>query len=255
VLGLPLSVVGEVSATIPWRLVGHSSDGVASESPLVVDLSSLWAGPLCASLLRLLGCRVVKVEDPRRPDGARRGPTALFDLLNAGAESEVVDLAGDRGRERLRELVLAADVVIEGSRPRALRQLGIEAEEVVAQSERLTWVSITGYGREHERVGFGDDTAVAGGLVADGCFVGDAIADPLTGVHAALAGWAGVCRGGGWLVDVPLARVAATAAGLGSPSAAASRRDGAWWVETAGGPVRVRDPRVRQAPGPGPALP
>jgi len=246
--------VGEVSASTPWRVTGHCADPVRGQSPLVVDLSSLWAGPLCASLLGLLGCRVLKVEDPRRPDGARRGPRELFGLLNAGAESEVVDLHGDRGRARLRELVLTADVVIEGSRPRALRQLGISAEEAVAQSDRLTWVSITGYGREHERVGFGDDTAAAGGLVVDGCFVGDAIADPLTGVHAALAAWAGVCRGGGWLVDVALARVAATAAGLDSPSAPASRREGAWWVETAAGPVQVRDPLARRATGPGPAL-
>src|SRR4051812_11975385 len=50
--------------------------------PVVVDLTSLWAGPLCAHLLGLAGARVIKVESVRRPDGARSGPPAFFDLLH-----------------------------------------------------------------------------------------------------------------------------------------------------------------------------
>ncbi|MFN2536710.1 MAG: CoA transferase, partial [Mycobacteriales bacterium] len=253
-LGLPLSVVGEVRAELPWRMDVHSAGPPPSGTPLVVDLSSLWAGPLCSSLLRRLGCRVLKVEDPRRADGARRGPTKFFDLLNAGAESVAIDFSTDAGRRRLRELLLAADVVVEGSRPRALRQLGLVAEDVVAQSDRLTWVSITAYGREHERVGFGDDTAAAGGLVVDGCFVGDAIADPMTGVHAALAAWAGIKQGGARLVDVPLARVAATAAALDGHCGPATWRQDDWWAEAAEGWVQVRNPLARKASGPGPSL-
>ena len=64
------------------------------------------------------------------------------------------------------------------------------------------------------RVGFGDDCAAAGGLVRweDGAprFLGDALADPLTGLEAALAVLAGQ-RG---LVDMAMARVAAHYAGL-----------------------------------------
>ena len=51
---------------------------------LVADFSVLWAGPLCAHLLGLAGARVVKVETPWRPDGARRGNAAFYDLLHAG---------------------------------------------------------------------------------------------------------------------------------------------------------------------------
>lgn len=81
------------------------------------------------------------------------------------------------------------------------------------------WVSITGHGREAapERVGFGDDAAVAGGLVVDDgegpCFVADAIADPLTGVAAAVAVARCLAEGGRWLVDASLAGVAASVAG------------------------------------------
>ena len=84
--------------------------------------------------------------------------------------------------------------MIESSRPRALRRLGLHADEWLAAGPGRIWLSITGYGREdpRQRVAFGDDAAVAGGLVATGtdgspAFCADAIADPLTGMLAAAA--------------------------------------------------------------------
>ncbi len=84
----------------------------------------------------------------------------------------------------LDRLLPTADVVIEASRPRALRQRGVVAEDFPG-----VWISITAYGRDQpDRIGYGDDTAVAGGLVGPGpSFLSDAVADPLTGAHAALA--------------------------------------------------------------------
>jgi hypothetical protein len=82
------------------------------------------------------------------------------------------------------------------------------------------WLSITGYGRDSNRVAFGDDAAVAGGLVAldaDGpCFVADAIADPLTGVASAAAVATALERGGRWQLDASMAAVAAFVAGSDS---------------------------------------
>jgi hypothetical protein len=183
---------------------------------LVVELGSLWAGPLCGSLLARAGARVVKVESVRRPDGARQGPAAFFDLLNAGKRSVALDLATPEGRDDLSTLLAAADVVIEGSRPRALAQLGIDPATVGAR----VWVSITGHGRTGpgaDRVAFGDDAAVAGGLVAwDGArpyFCADAVADPATGLVAAAACVDALAAGGRWLLDVAMAGVAADLAG------------------------------------------
>ncbi|MYQ32217.1 CoA transferase, partial [Streptomyces sp. SID4956] len=189
--------------------------------PLVVDLSSLWAGPLCAHLLGLAGMRVVKVESTRRPDGARRGNTAFYDLLHGGHEAVAVDFTTGPGRAALRELLAHADVVIEASRPRALAQLGITPRQAAADRPGLTWVSITGYGRSGpwaDRVGFGDDVAAAAGLVAWDAHgpvpCGDALADPLTGAHAAAAAMAGLLGGGGLLVDVAMRDVCLAAAVL-----------------------------------------
>lgn len=182
----------------------------AVEGLLVVDFSALWAGPLCANLLGLAGARVVKVETPTRPDGARRGNAEFYRLLHAGHRSVVADPYDAEGRRLLHALVEAADVVIEASRPRALAGWGLGPESTDA-----TWVSITAAGRRSNRIGFGDDVAAGAGLVAwdtEGpVFVGDAIADPLAGLTAAARA---VSAEPGSLVEIDMtAVVAATLTG------------------------------------------
>ena len=89
-----------------------------SRRPIVLDFSSLWAGPLAGSFLADAGARVIKVEGEGRPDGARSGPAAFFDLLNAGKETITIDFADRSDQALLRRMVAAADLVIEASRPR-----------------------------------------------------------------------------------------------------------------------------------------
>lgn len=180
----------------------------------MIDLSSLWAGPLCGHLLTRIGCRVVKVESIARPDGARLGSPALFARLHQGQECLSLDFATPEGRGRLRDLILSADLVIEGSRPRALRRLGIDRDEIMARRPGLIWVGITAHGRDSDRVGFGDDAAAAAGLLAwdragKPVFVGDAIADPIAGLAAAAGAMDALLRGEGGCVDVSLSGAAA----------------------------------------------
>ncbi|WP_229758465.1 CoA transferase [Peterkaempfera bronchialis] len=206
----------------PFRFDRLGDPGPVPERPLVADLSSLWAGPLCAHLLGSAGMRIVKVESTRRPDGARRGTPAFYELLHAGHASVAYDFTTEEGRAELRALLARADVVIEASRPRALAQLGIDPYRLAAARPGLTWVSITAYGRTGpwaDRPGFGDDVAAAAGLVARDAQgpvpCGDAIADPLTGLHAAVAALAGVLGGGGLLADVAMREVCLAALRLG----------------------------------------
>jgi hypothetical protein len=236
------------------------------EHPLVVDLSSLWAGPLCSHLLQRAGATVIKVESARRPDGARNGPAEFFDLLNAGKRCVAIDPTTAQGRESLIALLRRADIVIEASRPRALRQLGIDAEALLHDNPRLSWLSITGYGREEPQgqwVAFGDDAAVAAGLSSlmfessgQRMFCGDAIADPLTGLHAALAAWSSWLGGGGRLLSVALAEVVAHCLQFELPQTAALRRARAeeWrqQILIAGEPIAP--PRARRAVAPAAAL-
>jgi crotonobetainyl-CoA:carnitine CoA-transferase CaiB-like acyl-CoA transferase len=111
-------------------------------------------------------------------------------------------------------------VVIEGSRPAALARRGLGPDTAPARDGRV-WVRITGHGTAGQCadwVAFGDDAAVAGGLVgwSDGgpVFTGDAIADPLTGLDAARSVVESLRRGGGDLIEVSMAAVAAHYAAL-----------------------------------------
>lgn len=241
----------------PWKVTSIAAPH-KTDRPLVVDLSSLWAGPLCAHLLGRAGARVVKVESTLRPDGARAGDRRFYDWLHAGHESVAVDFTSTAGRAALGELIEAADVVIEASRPRALAQLGLAPERLGHRAGKV-WVGITGYGRGRpDRVAFGDDAAVAGGLVgrSDGgpVFCADAIADPLTGLVAALGALGSLAGGGGHLIDVSMRDVAAAFAG--TPSSCEGphevRADGPGWVvgcRLLGRTQAVLPPRVPVADG------
>jgi len=231
-LGLPVAQLGEAAGPGGRSGVLRQRLGDAPAQPdlnglVVVDLSALWAGPLCGDLLARAGASVLKVESTQRPDGARRGSRAFFDLLNGHKRSVALDLHGRDGIRLLHELVAKADVVIEASRPRALAQFGLEGPEVVRVGRPRVWISITGFGRSGEdgnRVAFGDDAAVGGGLVAwnggDPLFCGDAVADPLTGLAAADACLSALRSGGRWFLDVSMASVSAELNGPTLPAPA-----------------------------------
>ena len=278
-LGLPVAEAARPLAHPPsWYRIDVQSAPrrtPRSKRPLVVDLSALWAGPLATHLLSLAGARVIKVESTRRPDGARRGPRAFYDLLNAGKESVALDFTANDARRTLAAILERADIVVEASRPRALAQLGIDAVSLVRSRPGMVWVGITGYGRrepECNRVAFGDDAGAAAGLAMAMCrdgrgdarlkdgpvFCGDAIADPLTGMHAALAALCAWQQGGGLLLDVNLHDVTAHVLGAGrvycegrgfSPltrSYVAAEDDGRWEVVSATGTQPVLAPRARE---------
>ncbi|WP_258574328.1 CoA transferase [Streptomyces shenzhenensis] len=211
-LGMAAAALGsERGDRAPVRAERHGQPGSRGLAGLkVVDLSALWAGPLCARLLGLAGARVVKVESTTRPDGARFGHPEFYRRLHDGHGSMVLDFASGA----LGGVLADADVVVEASRPRALRRLGVHAEEFLAARPGRVWASITGYGRDDDRIAFGDDAAVAGGLIGrdrhgDPVFLGDALADPVTGLYAARAVARSRERGGGELLCVSMAACAA----------------------------------------------
>ena len=255
VLGLAVAAIGATPVPqLPWSVQcegpGRPRRGRA---PVVVDLTSLWAGPLAGALLAEAGCRVLKVESELRPDGARRGPAGFFDLLNDGKEHLSLALPEREALDKLWELIAGADLVLEASRPRVMQQWGIDPDDVVAAG--TAWVSITGHGRRgrhSNRVAFGDDAAASGGLVVRGdppMFVGDAIADPIAGLAAASAAaqLLSECRAA--LVDVSLAGVSAWVVGLAGNGIERPvvRQGSGWAVELAAGRVEVRAPSAAAA--------
>lgn len=221
-LGLPISRVGEVTdGSLSATMIAMGRRSVSKLPLTVLDLSSLWAGPLCGAILAQAGAQVTRVEDPARADPTRITTPRHFARLNRDKRELAFCLSNAEGHARLFALASTAQVLITSARPRAFASLGLDPERLFAANPTLTWVAITGYGW-HEphaaRTAFGDDAAVAGGLVlyAQGVpnFVGDAVADPLTGMAAALAALEAVEAGGGVMVDAAMARIAAGAAAL-----------------------------------------
>lgn len=222
-LGLPVASADETPASPPIEVIttGPHRNRAPGHRPLVVDLSAIWAGPLAGHLLWLAEAEVVKVESLARPDLIRRDDPATFDLINQGKASVVVDFASATEKAALVALIRQADFVIESSRVRALRHLGIDADALVRATPGLVWLSVTGHGASGEAAtwaGIGNDCGVASGLsraLADAGgeigYVGDAIADPLTGITAALEGWRAYKSGNACRLGLAMSAITARA--------------------------------------------
>ena len=243
--------VGEATRPSPPEAPCCFTDAGAAgpDRKLVLDVSSLWAGPLCASLLGGFGFEVVKVEAPGRPDGARYGSPAFYQRLNQDKKETVIDLGSEDGRGRFLDLCRESAVVVDGLRPRVWANWGIDRLEV-AERCQLVWVSITGYG--DDRAGFGDDAAVSGGLWLpdpDGglpWFVGDAAADPVAGLIACRAAAEAIAEGRAGLVEVAMSQaVSWVRAGddLSAPGAEVFRRGDNWVVRAGEDEQAVQAPR------------
>lgn len=208
-LGLPVAAVGKTAPSAAPVLA--QAENVA-KSGEVIDLSTLWAGPLCAGLLARAGLPVTRLDNVRRPDPTARHDPILDAALNSRKRREVADFASCDLPGRIAKV----RVLVTSGRPHALARLGLTPSSLFACNPGLLWVAITAHGWHGEagmRVGFGDDCAAAGGLVRwqDGAprFIGDALADPLTGLHAARLVMEALAEGRGGLLDVPLAGTAA----------------------------------------------
>jgi len=118
----------------------------------VLDLSQGIAGPYCGLILRQQGARVIKVEPPggdwaRQMGRTRAGHTAIDIACNTGKESVLLDTRTEAGRNALRRLAEASDVVIQNYRPGVAERMGVGYDALAARNPALVYVSITGYGR------------------------------------------------------------------------------------------------------------
>lgn len=206
-LQLPVAVVGEAPPSVTSDLHPGATGGDG-----VIDMSALWAGPYCGALLAEAGHPVAKVESPDRPDPTPRHTPALDVRLN-GAKQRLTMALDD---PHLLTLIASARVLITSARPHALQRLRFDEAGLRALNPDLLWIAITAHGWRGAaamRVGFGDDCAAAGGLVQWEAgipgFIGDALADPLTGLTAATLALEALADGRRGLLDVSLAGTAA----------------------------------------------
>lgn len=158
---------------------GPAHPDAPSPGPLdglrVIDLATLFAGPLAATLLGDFGAEVIKVEHPHRPDPARgHGPAKdgvglWWKLLGRNKKAMTLDLSHPGGREVLLRLAAGADVVIENFRPGTLEKWGLGWAELSAVNPRLVLARVTGFGQfgpYARRPGFGTLAEAMSGFAA-----------------------------------------------------------------------------------------
>ncbi|WP_329079972.1 CoA transferase [Streptomyces niveus] len=141
----------------------------------VLDLATLFAGPLAATMLGDFGAEVIKVEHPTRPDPSRgHGPAKdgvglWWKILGRNKRTITLDLATPPGRDLLLRLAADADVVVENFRPGTLEKWGLGWAELSAVNPRLVLARVTGFGQfgpYSHRPGFGTLAEAMSGFAA-----------------------------------------------------------------------------------------
>lgn len=129
----------------------------------VLDLSTLFAGPLSATLLADYGAEVIKVEHPRgdplRTHGhSKNGHGLMWKQVNRNKRCITLDLSKSEGQEVLLELAAGADVIVENFRPGTLERWNLAYERLSAANPGLVLLRMTGFGQfgpYASRPGFG----------------------------------------------------------------------------------------------------
>lgn len=139
----------------------------------VLDFSELLPGPFFTQNLQELGATVTKVERPPNGDSARLLYPGIFESVNRGKHSIMLNLKDQAGLEQARSLVRTADVLVEGYRPGVMARLGLGYDEVRTLNPRIVYVSLSGYGQTGPNSKLpGHDLnylAMAGALALGGC--------------------------------------------------------------------------------------
>jgi crotonobetainyl-CoA:carnitine CoA-transferase CaiB-like acyl-CoA transferase len=130
----------------------------------VIDASTLFAGPLAATVLGDFGAEVIKVEHPSQGDPARShgyakdGVGLWWKTLGRNKKSVTCYMGAPEGRELFLDLLEDADVLIENFRPGTLERWGLAPDELLNRDPNLVVARVTGFGQTGplaSRPGFG----------------------------------------------------------------------------------------------------
>jgi crotonobetainyl-CoA:carnitine CoA-transferase CaiB-like acyl-CoA transferase len=124
------------------------------EGVRVFDLSSLLPGSLCSQMLADLGADVLKIENPRGPDGFRKMPPLVktlgsyFHIVNRNKRAMTLNLQHPDGRDVFLKMLPAADVLIDSFRPGGMARIGLGYDTLKEMHPRLIHCSLTGFGQD-----------------------------------------------------------------------------------------------------------
>lgn len=128
---------------------------------MAIELGTSVAAPTAAQILAELGAEVIKIENPRGGDDARRwGPPffgdtgATFIAINRNKRSAAVDLKDAVQRDALRRFIVErADIVIQNLRPGVVESHGLDANTLRTKKPSLIYCNLTAFGVAGPRAG------------------------------------------------------------------------------------------------------
>ena len=169
----------------------------------ILDFTRVLSGPYCTSLLAQIGADVIKIEPPLGDDYRHIGQfieghkSALFETVNRGKRSLVLDLGRDEDRAVAIKLAREADVVVENFRPGVAEKLGVGFAALSAVNPKLIYASISGFGQSGPMAGrpayditlqaMSGIMSVTGEPSGPPTLVGESLADVVSGLFASWA--------------------------------------------------------------------
>lgn len=198
------------------------------EGTRVLDLTNVLAGPFCGYQLARMGAEVVKVENPKGgdlarrleadPEMARREMGLSFVAVNAGKQSIALDLKDPRAKAIFLDLVETADVVLENFRPNVMKRLGLDYPVLASRNPGIVYCAISGFGQTgpwadrpaYDQIvqGLAGVMSVTGDTLSAPLRTGFPICDTIGGITAAFAVAAALVEqrmtGKGRFIDVSL---------------------------------------------------
>ena len=119
----------------------------------VVDFTQFEAGPSCTETLAWLGADVVKIENPKMGDPGRRlrpgqpdDDPYYFHQFNANKKSVTLNLKSPQGLATVKDMIRAADVVVENFAPGVIERLGLGYEDVKEVNPGIIYAQVKGFG-------------------------------------------------------------------------------------------------------------
>ncbi len=120
----------------------------------VIDLTQVMLGPCATQFLGDFGADVIKIERPGQGDLSRWSipdPAGLdnpvFASLNRNKRSVALNLKHESAREIVRELVRAADVIVNNFRPDVMERMGLGYDRLRQENPRIIFAFGTGFGK------------------------------------------------------------------------------------------------------------
>ena len=133
----------------------NNIDNKPLDGLIVLEFSQFLSGPVAGLRLADLGARVIKIERPGSGDLCRTlylsdtdldGDSTLFHAINRNKESFSANLKDPVDIEKIKKLILKADVITQNFRPGVIERIGLDYTEVKKINPKIVYGSVSGYG-------------------------------------------------------------------------------------------------------------